>query len=318
MKPEELAGIGRAVAEQIDAGGADVLRQCQALLDEIRQACADQMAEVQRSTGEQLQGLRAQLAEAHQQLALMRQETHALRAAADNPIAAMLLDAEGVLHIVQRNGERLAVRLPNVEQLVHEAAQAQREQIGAELRSEISAAVARSFELHTNAAPWNAASVYTEGQIVQCYSGRTYRVRKGIAATLGREPGDHPDHWERLGTAGLRVLKSRPAELQPGDMFTENDARFLHDGCGTVLIMPKAPKVSDIERAVKLPYGVAQAGLALGRELSGRVEALSVQVQRSEAAANDASEHGIQALATTEELRAELAALRARLDAAGG
>jgi hypothetical protein len=240
MTPEEFTGIGRAVAEEM----TDALRSVNAVLEA-------QAGEITR-----------------------------LRALAENPVAALLIDAEGTLHLVQRSGARLEARLPNIGGLVAAGVAAMRE----EVRAEVHANVARSFEIFANAPAWSATTVYTEGQTVQAHVGRTYRVRLGVKATLGQAPGDHPEQWERIGTGGFRVLKSRPEALEPGDVFTENDARFLHDGAQTVLFVPKGAKVSDIERAVKAPYSLAQSVQAQLRDLEAGLAALRRRLDGAEAA----------------------------------
>lgn len=317
MSPDELTGIARAVAEQIDTAVADVLRQCDARIAGQQQAHAAQIAELQRSSAAEVATLRDELSAARHQQELDGQELRALRALATDPIAAVMFDAEGLLQVVQRNGTRHEARpreVPDVPALVEEAVASARDQISEGLLTELQAAVARCFELHFNAPAWSATAVYTEGQVVQSYVGRSYRLRAGIKASIGQEPGEHPEQWERLGTGGFRVFKSKPAAPQPGDVFTEAESRFMHDGSATILFVPKAPKVSDIERAVKAPHGLAQTAAAQVREVAGQLGDLMQDVQRGLAAANDASEHSIQALASTEQLRAEIEALRRRLD----
>jgi hypothetical protein len=238
-------------------------------------------------------------------------ELPALRTLASDPIAAFLLDAEGVLHVVQRNGEELATQLPNVAALLEAAGVRWRDQVRAELALEQQAAIARAIEAWCNAPAWSATAVYTEGQIVQAHVGRTYRVRAGVKATLGTDPATHPEAWERLGSGGFRVLKSRPDQLEPGDVFTENESRFMHDGTATILFVPKAAKVSDIERAVKAPHALAQSVQAQLQELTAQVNALQVAL-RGTSAANEST------LELTCALTAEVESLRRRFDPAPG
>jgi len=127
-----------------------------------------------------------------------------------------------------------------------------------------------------------------------------------------------PEHWERLGTIGFRVLKSRPEALAPGDLFTEHDARFLHDGRATVLFVPKAPKSSDIERAVRAPQALAEAAQQATREQAAQTDALRIDVARSTKAANDAGELSAQALAEVEALRRDFEARHANPADDGG
>jgi hypothetical protein len=306
--------------ELLQALGAEVAEQMHALRGEIRREAAEQIAVVQRAHTEEVTTLRARLAETDHRLELAQQALAGLRTEAGDPVAALMLDAAGVLHLVQRGGAHWTVALPDAAALVEAAGKRWREDMRAELAGELQASVARTFEQFCNAPVWSATAVYTEGDIVATDVGRTYRVRKGVRATLGRRPGDDAEHWERLGTGGFRVHKTRPEALAAGDVFTERDARFMHDGEATILFVPAGAKVSDIERAVKGPHGLAQATQAELRELAGRVAGLLEDVQRNATAANDAGELGVQALAATERVHAELEAMRARLDqlAAGG
>jgi hypothetical protein len=267
---------------------------------ELLQALGAEVAEV----------IAEQAAAQAEQIAILRAEVQGLREAAGDAVIAFALDAEGALSLIQRSGPPRRVPLPDVEALVRAAVDA----FGQTVRAEAQASVARAFEVYCNAPAWSPSAVYVEGEIVQTDVGRTYRVRKGVRAALGRVPGDDAEHWERLGTGGFRVLKSRPEALAPGDVFTEHDARFLHDGENTILFVPKAPKTSDVERAVKAPYTLGQANQAELREQAARLAAVLADVQRSTRAANDANEIGVQALAQVEVLQRDLVALRERLE----
>jgi phage host-nuclease inhibitor protein Gam len=309
--------------ELLQALGAEVADQMDELREEIRRDFAGQLAEqlaaIQRNYIEHANAFRERLAEADRQRETLQQEVAVLRSQAGAALlTAVLLDADGVLHLVQRNGEQFTARLPDFDALVQRASNARFETMTETLRSEMHANVARTFELFCNAPAWSESAVYTEGQIVQTDVGRTYRVRAGVRAALGRAPGDDVERWERLGTGGFRVLKSRPEKLAAGDMFTEHDARFLHDGSTTILFVPKAAKVSDIERAVKGPHGLAQAAQAEVRDLATQMGNVAGEVARSATAANDASEIGVQALAQVGQLREDVDALQRRLDELGG
>jgi HK97 family phage portal protein len=229
------------------------------------------------------------------------------------PIADFSLDAEGLLHLVPRTGPPLTARLPNVVEMVRQAAEATASALRADLEAQLAVAVARNFDARHTPPRWEAQTVYTEGQIVDAYIGRTYRVRAGVAATIGQEPGDHPEQWERLGSLGLRVFKHRPATLQPGDTFTEAESRFLHDGESTILFVPRAAKVSDIERAVKGPHALAQDAQAQLRDQAARLEAVARDARASAASTQDADERAILALAQIEQLREHLEALQRRV-----
>jgi hypothetical protein len=311
MDTDMLRELAAEVAEQMAQQREEIRR-------DFAEQLATQIAAVQRSAAEQVAALSERLGETTARLDLAQQELGTLRASVADPLAALLLDADGVLHLVQRNGERLTARLPDVGVLVQTAVEERAAALAATLHNEMQASVARTFELYCNAPAWSESAVYTEGQIVQTDVGRTYRVRAGVRAALGRAPGDDVERWERLGSGGFRVLKSRPEKLAPGDWFTEHDARFLHDGSTTILFVPKAAKVSDIERAVKGPHGLAQAAQAEIRDLAARVNGVAGEVARSATAANDASEIGVQALAQIERLSDALDALQRQIEELGG
>lgn len=238
-------------------------------------------------------------------------EVQTLRAAALEPVAALIVDADGTLHLVQRGGAHLEARLPDVPALVARATTAAQGDLRTALVGELHAGLERAMEALCNAPAWDPATVYTEGQVVQAHIGRTYRVRSGVAAALGVDPGDDATRWERVGRAGFRVFKSKPEHLEAGDIFTEGDSRFLFDGAQTVLFVPKAAKVSDIERAVKAPHGLAQAASAAVRDLAETVA-------RHASTADQAGERSLQALALTEELRGLIEQVVRRLDVLDG
>lgn len=304
MDDELLEGLAREVAQQIARVRVD-----------LRREFAELAAVVQRAATAEAAALRERLSETSQKLELALQAVEVLRSEVGDPVVAFSRDAEGGVQLLQRHGPPRALPLPDVTAIATAAVEA----LGAGLRealiAEAHAQVARTFELFCNAPVWSEKAVYTEGQIVQTDVGRSYRVRQGIRATIGRVPGDDTEHWERLGTGGFRLLKSKPAALAPGDVFTEHDARFMHDGQTTILLVPKAAKVSDIERAVKGPHNFAQATQAELRELAARVTGLLSDVQRNAKAANDAGELGVQALALMERLSRDVDAMQRRLDA---
>lgn len=298
--------------ELLQALAAEIAEQNQALRLEIRRDHAAQLAEVERAHAEAIARLTERLVEAEHALALERAERVA---AFGDPVVGFSRDAAGAVVLLRRSGPPLPLPLPDVPALVEAAVDARLPGVRAEARSE----VARTFESFANAPVWSASAVYTAGDIVQTDVGRTWRVRAGVRATFGRVPADDVEHWERLGTGGFRVLKSRPEQLAPGDFFTEHDARFLHDGAQTILFVPKAAKVSDIERAVKGPHGLAQANAAALRDHeqahASRDAALVADVARSVQAANDASETSVLALAATERVEQRCEALERRIEA---
>jgi len=299
--------------ELIEGLAGEVAAQLGRLRVEIRRELADEVAAVQRAAATENAALRERVADLAHRLDLATQEVQTLRAVAGDPVAAFTRDADGAISLIQRNGPARALPLPDVAALVHAAV----ETLGAALRevlqAETHADVARTFEHYCNAPAWSETAVYTEGQIVQTDVGRTYRVRAGVRACLGRAPGDDAEHWERLGTGGFRVFKSKPSALQPGDVFTERDARFMHDGASTILFVPAAAKVSDIERAVKGPHGMAQDAQAQLRDHAVRLEVVAREGNARAAAIRDIDERAILALAQVEALRAELEALQRRV-----
>jgi hypothetical protein len=248
-------------------------------------------------------------------LEAIARELEDLRAAHGAPIAAALLDADGALRIVQRTGEAFIVPLPDAARLAADAAAALRAPIAEGVCADVLAHIERTLAALVQPPAWTPEAVYAAGDIVTAHIGRTYRVRAGVRAALGRDPGDDAEHWERLGSAGFRVFKSRPERLEPGDVFTEGDARFLHDGAQTILFVPKAAKVSDIERALKAPHNLAQAAHASARGLADQVATLTDTVARQARGDADALGTAAEALAQVESLRRDLAALGERLDA---
>lgn len=301
--------------ELLAALGAEVAEQMQALRLEIRRDAAADLAAAQRALVDDLAALRERLVDSEHRRELVQRDLAALREAVGaGPVLAFSRDADGAVSLLQRYGPPCPLPLPDVAEAVRVAVAA----LGEALRAETHADVARTFELFCNAPAWSATAVYTAGDMVQTDIGRTFRVRAGVRAALGRSPGEDAEHWERVGTGGFRVLKARPEALEPGDWFTEHDARFLHDGAQTILFVPKAPKFSDLERAAKGSHGLAQATQAELREWVARMAAMLESAQRSTSAANDASEIGAQALAQAEGVRRDLEALERRVAALAG
>jgi hypothetical protein len=296
--------------ELLQALGAEVAEELAALRAEVRRDLSEALAAVRRESDEACAVLRARVVEAEHRAERAEADLAALREVIADPVVAFSRDADGGVRLIQRHGPERALPLPDMGALVRAAVDALRD----ELRAEAQAMVARTFELFCNAPAWSETAVYTAGDIVQTDVGRTYRVRASVKATLGRVPGDDAEHWERLGTAGFRVLKSRPAELAPGDMFTEHDARFLHDGRATVLFVPKAAKTSDLERAARASHTLVQATQSDLREQAARLGEMLADVQRTTRAANDASETSVQALAAIERMQGEVESLTRRVD----
>ncbi len=305
----------------LQALAVEVGRMLAALRAEMRRERAAEVAEIRRGYEADAAALRERLSETSHALELVRAEHAALLATANDPVAALTLDAAGTLQLVQRSGPARSIALPDVPALVRDAVQALEATLREALQAEAQALVARSAELYFNPPAWSAATVYGAGEIVATDIGRTYRVRSGVRAAVGREPGEDPEKWERLGTGGFRVFKSKPTTLQPGDMFAEHDARFVHDGQTTTLLVPKVPKTSDLERVGKASHGLAQVAIDRLQGLGATVVTHGEEIARNAAAANDASEASVQALAATEELRSDLEAMRGvvqQLQTSGG
>jgi hypothetical protein len=244
MTPE-LEGFAAAVAQIVDEAVATVRNECTQRLDAVaRDAEAVGRSLVQR----------AERAEA--QAEQLRRDLDAAREAADEPgLRAALMDADGTLHLVQRAGPPLVVRIADLPALVaaavNEAVTAAVAEVERTATARLDAQVARAIQDMGLAPQWSPLAAYAHGDVVSCYVGRTYRLVGAVKASIGQEPGEHPGTWERIGSHGLRVHKSKPAQLQAGDVFTESDARFIFDGVATTLLSPKGVKASEVERAIK-------------------------------------------------------------------
>jgi hypothetical protein len=274
MTPQERAGFAAAITEAITVA-------CSA----VREQFARDMAAFEQKFREQVQRcehLEAQDAQLQRDLKAAREQL------AEPPIVAAVMDAEGVLHLVQRNGERLTVPLADFAPLVAAAVDAWAGQAEQRLGARLDGEVARGMQRLGDAPRWNRTDGYAEGAVVTCYAGRTYVLRAGIRASVGQEPGECPDVWERIGSHGLRVMKAKPAAPEPGDIFTEGESRFIHDGESTTLLVPRSLKQSDLERAVK-PLQVETRALA---EVAGGVrrdvDGMRPVLERAAQAANDA------------------------------
>jgi hypothetical protein len=279
MTPEDLAGMAAAVAQLISEATATLRREQDDALATVRRHCDNALQAVIE---------RAQRAEMLAEQ--LQRDLEVVRARADEPpLRDALLDAEGVVHLVLRGGDTVRIRMPDVRGMV--AAEVARSAGEAESRhlELIRAEVARGMHQLGLAPPWKKVAAYGPGALVSCYIGRTYRLRDGVQASIGQEPGDHPEVWERIGSFGLRVLKSKPAELAPGDVFAESDARFIHDGVITTLLSPKAIKLTDVERGLKPVHGTAQAALDAVQRAEQRLDELSGAVRRTTEAANEAT-----------------------------
>jgi hypothetical protein len=283
MTPQELDSLAIAINEAI-ADACTALRQehAQALEDVRRNATAQ--VEVARSLEQRCERAEARADQLQRDLDATREQ------AALSPITAAMMDAAGVLHVVMRSGERLEVRVADFDALV--AARVSDALGQAELRfvARMDSQFAGALQRLGDAPRWSKTAVYRAGSVVSAYSGRTYVVRDGVAASVAHEPGDHPDVWERIGSHGIRVLKSRPEHLEPGDVFTEGESRFIFDGETTTLLVPRALKQSDLDRVVNSVKSLAQSAMDHSRATRSDLEGLQSVVRSVGNAANDAGQ----------------------------
>lgn len=280
MTPEERAGMAAAISEAI-------AQACATVREELTQRL-DAVASEAESVGRSLQQ-RAERAETRADQ-LQRDLDAARELAAQPAITAALMDAGGVLHVVQRNGERIEVRVADFEALV--AARVSEALGEAELRfvARMDSQFAGALQRLGDAPRWSRTAFYRAGSVVSAYSGRTYVVRSGVTATVAQEPGDHPEIWERIGSHGIRVLKSRPENLEPGDVFTEGESRFIFDGENITLLVPRALKQSDLDRVVSSAKSLAQSAMDHSRATRSDLEGLQSVVRSVGDAANDAGQ----------------------------
>ena len=88
------------------------------------------------------------------------------------------------------------------------------------------------------------------------------------------------------------MLKSKPARLEAGDVFTESDAKFVFDGVATTLWSPKGVKASDVERALKPVHAMAQSAIEQTQATQRALEGLQTVVRDTSRAANLMRAHG--------------------------
>ena len=241
MTPEQINGIAAAMNRAITEA-------CTVLRAEHAQALAEirgQAEQVQRSLEQRAERAETQAEQVQRDLEALRQTV------AEPAVRTMLLDAEGVLHMVQRSGPTLAVRVLDLPERMAEAVAGAMAEAEPRLRADLDSHVARALQRLGDAPKWSRTAVYGSGAVVSCYVGRVYALREGVKASISQEPGEHPDTWERIGSHGLRVMKAKPPELEPGDVFAEGEARFIHDGENTTLFVPRALKQSDLDRVIK-------------------------------------------------------------------
>jgi hypothetical protein len=277
MSPE-LEGFAAAVAQIVEEACAAV----RADFTQRLEAVARDAESVGRALEQRAERAEAQSAQLQRDLDVMREQ------AALSPITAALMDASGVLHVVMRSGDRFEVRVADFDDLV--AARVSDALGEAELRfvARMDSQFAGALQRLGDAPRWTRTAVYRAGTVVSFYSGRTYVVRAGVPASMGQEPGEHPEVWERIGSHGIRVMKSRPENLEPGDVFTEGESRFIFDGETITLLVPRALKQSDLDRFVKPQTALGQSNADRLTAIERRFDALEPRLDRTERAANDA------------------------------
>jgi len=251
MTPEELSGFADAMTQVIDDAVGVLRTEHAQALDVMRrdheQQVADLVQRVERATASLVQ---------------VQRDLDAVRAtAAQSPISAILVDGAGELHVVQRDGTKATANLDGVARRIEDNITTQADLLRTDLRAEIVAHVAREVMRLGSAPKWSRTAFYGEGAVVSHYVGRTYELREGVRASMAQEPGEHPEVWQRIGSHGLRVMKSKPAALEAGDVFTEAESKFISDGETTTLLVARSPKHSDIERGVRPAYALAQAAM---------------------------------------------------------
>ena len=236
-------------------------------------AMAETIAAIRRSADD---GIAAGV----QELAQVRRDVAEARELAGAPaLRDALIDSEGALRLVQRNGDPLTVRLADLPALIAAAVAGQVDGAVAVLRSEMQSEVARGLQRLGAAPKWSKTAAYVAGDVVSLYNGRTYELRAGVKASIGSEPGEHPDVWERIGSHGFRVMRSRPDTPEPGDLFADAESHFVSDGETTTLFSQRQLKQSDVDRTVKplaaqLQLVVARTG-STERGLEGVRDTLS-------------------------------------------
>jgi len=248
-----------------------------AINDAIRQGCAEVRAElesVRRSGDERIEALT-------QENAQIRRDLEAARTLAAEPVLReALIDAAGVLRLVQRNGATLSAPIVDLTGVIAAAVARGVAEAADGMRAELRAEIARGMQRAGNAPRWSKTALYSPGAIVSWHIGRVYELRAGVAGSMSQDPSEHPDVWERVGSAGFRVMKSKPDAHEPGDLFTDADSKFISDGENVTLLVARPVKQSEIERQHK----ALQAGQAANeREVAALRAQVRPLVERTEA-----------------------------------
>jgi len=282
MSPQELEGIGTAVSRAIGEACALLRSEQSQVIDGMRR----ESEQVTRSLEQRCDRAEARADRAEAQVGALQRELEAVRELASAPaLKDGVIDSAGALRLVQRNGDTLAVRMADLPALIVAAVADRFVGVEQRLTERQDEQVTRALQRLGDAPKWDRTAVYRDGAVVACYSGRTYVLRDG-KASMGQEPGEHPELWQRIGSHGLRALKAKPEHPEPGDLYAEGDSRFLYDGEATTLLVPRALKQSDLERMVR-PLQVELRVLAeLAGGLRRDVDEVRPVVQRAAQDAN--------------------------------
>jgi hypothetical protein len=259
MTPQELDSLAIAINEAI-ADACTALRQehAQALAEVRRDATAQ--VEVARSLEQRCERAEGRAEQLQRDLDAVRE------LASQDPITAMLVDAAGDLTIVQRSGVTTKATLSGLVDRIAEQVGTGIDGLRDDLRADATAQVAREVMRMGGAPRWSRTAFYGEGAVVSCYGGRTYELAPGVRSSMAQEPGDHPQVWNRIGSHGLRVLKSKPANIEPLDLFTDAESKFISDGETTALLVARAPKPSEVKAAATLAQSALDAATQAQRD----------------------------------------------------
>jgi hypothetical protein len=276
MTPEERAGFAAAINEAITLGCAEVRQHFEQRLTAIQ----SDAIEIQRTLVQRCERAEARADQLARDLDAVRELASA------DPITAMLVDAAGDLMIVQRSGATTKATLVQLVERIAAQVGSGIESLREGLTADATAQVAREVLRMGGAERWDRAAFYGEGAVVSCYGGRTYELAPGVRSSMAQEPGDHPKVWKRIGSHGLRVLKSKPAIIEPLDLFTDAESKFLSDGETTALLVARAPKPSEVKAAAVTAQSALEIATQAKRLAEGHAPLIQT-VQRT-AASNQA------------------------------
>jgi len=285
MTTQEIEGIALAVNRRVDeAVGLMRSEQAQAL-----ERAREQAEQDRREFAEQVAQSVARAERAEARLDQVQRDLDAARELAALPsIAAAVMDASGVLHIVMRNGARVEARIADLDSLVENRVSRALDEAELRFIARMDSTMHEAMQRLGNAPKWTRLAVYRAGSVVSCYMGRTYVVRAGVAASMAQEPGLCPEVWERIGSHGLRVMKSKPDNLEVGDVYKEGESLFIFDGETSYLFVPRGLKQSDLDRQIKPTHALAQSAHDKALGVERRCDAWEPRLDHTERAANDA------------------------------